>query len=121
MSAKSVDEGVRYSCPVELTLDVLGGKWKPLILWELRRRRRGFNALHAAIPTVSHKVLTQQLRALERDGIISRTTHEGRVRTVTYEFSPFGRTLHPVLDGLAHWAKTHYKALGVALDWPARR
>lgn len=120
MTARNLVERVRYSCPVELTLDVVGGKWKPLILWELRRRPRGFNALHAAIPSVSHKVLTQQLRALERDGIIARTIHEGRVRTVTYELSQFGRTLHPVLDALARWGKLHFRDLGVILDWPPR-
>lgn len=121
MAPREKQESVRYSCPVELTLGVIGGKWKPLILWELRGRARRFNKLHAALPGITHKVLTQQLRTLERDGIISRTVREGRVRTVEYAFSDFGRTLRPVLDALASWAKDHHRQVGAILDWrPAR-
>ena len=68
---RSVDR--RYSCPVELTLDVVGGKWKPMILWLLRGQKRRFNDLQAAMPGITHKVLTHQLRELERDGIVTRT------------------------------------------------
>jgi HxlR-like helix-turn-helix len=63
----------RYSCPVELTLDVVGGKWKPMILWLLRGPKRRFNDLQAAMPGITHKVLIHQLRELERDGIVTRT------------------------------------------------
>ena len=64
-------EGKVYACPVQLTLDVVGGKWKPLILWLLRDGPRRFNDLHKAMP-VTHKVLTQQLRQLERDDLVVR-------------------------------------------------
>jgi DNA-binding HxlR family transcriptional regulator len=63
-----------YACPVQLTIDIVGGKWKPLILWLLKGGRpRRFNDLQRAMPDVAHKVLIQQLRQLERDGLISRT------------------------------------------------
>ena len=107
----------RYHCPVDLTLDVIGGKWKPLILWELRRAPRQFNALREAVPGISHKVLTQQLRGLLRQGILERTVRDGRIRTVNYSLTEFGRSLCPVLDTLAAWAKRHHQRMGLALDW----
>jgi len=111
--------GARFACPVELTLAVIGGKWKPLILWELRAGARGFNALRGALPGVTHKVLAQQLRQLERDGIVARTEREGgphgRVRRVDYALTPFGRTLRPSLNALARWAKAHHAVVGATL------
>ena len=63
-----------YACPVRLTIDIVGGKWKPLILWLLKGGRpRRFNDLQRAMPEVAHKVFIQQLRQLERDGLVSRT------------------------------------------------
>jgi DNA-binding HxlR family transcriptional regulator len=111
-----------YTCPVDLTLDVIGGKWRPLILWELRPGGKQFNALHARLPGISHKVLTQQLRRLVRQGILERTVRDGGVRTVTYTLTEFGRSLCPVLDTLAGWAKHNHRRMGLLLDWnPARR
>jgi DNA-binding HxlR family transcriptional regulator len=107
----------RYHCPIDLTLDVIGGKWKPLILWELRPGGKQFNTLHAAIPGISHKVLTQQLQSLVRQGIVDRTVRDGRIRTVTYTMSEFGRSLHPLLDALAAWGKRHHQRMGLTLDW----
>lgn len=108
-----------FSCPVELTLAVIGGKWKPLILWELRAGTRGFNTLQNALqrtpPGVSHKVLTQQLRQLERDGLVSRAPSHTRGQRVDYALTAFGRTLQPALDALAEWAKVHHDAVGAAL------
>ncbi|MGH7719705.1 MAG: winged helix-turn-helix transcriptional regulator [Gemmatimonadaceae bacterium] len=100
-----------YACPVELTLDVIGGKWKPLILWELRAGPRRYNTLLHTVG-VSHKVLTQQLRALERRDIIVRTARERGERHVEYRLSEFGRTLRPVLNSMAGWAKRNQGRLG---------
>lgn len=108
-----------YTCPVRFTLDVVGGKWKPHLLWELRGGARGFNALVAALTGISHKVLAQQLAQLERDGLVERRERTGRVRRVDYALTPFGRTLRPSLDALARWAKAHHGVLGAALDWPS--
>jgi DNA-binding HxlR family transcriptional regulator len=117
MTRREESQPDRYTCPVDLTLDVIGGKWRPLILWELRRGAKQFNALHAAIPGISHKVLTEQLRALVRRGILERTVREGRIRTVAYTLNEFGRTLCPVLTSLATWAKRNHRRMGLALDW----
>jgi DNA-binding HxlR family transcriptional regulator len=96
-----------FTCPVERTLAVIGGKWKPAILWELRPGRRRFSELLAAVPGVTHQVLTRQLRQLQRDGIISRTVQTGGERHVEYSFTDFGRSLHPSRDAMADWAKRH--------------
>ena len=107
----SARSSARASCPVELTLSVIGGKWKPLILWELRGRPRRFRELEAALTGITHKVLSDQLRALERDGVLTRTVRDARVRTVEYALSEFGMTLRPVMNVMAHWAKLHNRRL----------
>jgi DNA-binding HxlR family transcriptional regulator len=109
-----------YFCPVELTLDVVGGKWKPLILWLLRQRKRRFNDLLASMPGVTHKVLIQRLRDLERDGLVERTvTGEPRIR-VDYGLSEFGMTLGPALDAMASWAKRNHRRFGTTIKLYAR-
>ena len=107
-----------YTCPVELTLDVMGRKWQPRILWELRAGPRRFNSLMHAVTNVSHKVLTQQLRSLEHDRLISRRVVDGHARSVEYSLTEFGRTLRPSLNALAKWAKEHHRQVGATLDWP---
>ena len=119
MPSRPGGEAAHYLCPVELTLDMVGGKWKPLILWELRGGTRRFNALEGALPGITHKVLAQQLRALERDGFVSRTVHDGRAPHVEYALSEFGDTLRPVLDAMARWAKEHHRQVGATLEGSA--
>ena len=67
--------GRSYQCPVEAALDVIGGKWKPLILWALGDRVLRFSELQKALPGVNTKMLTKQLRELEEDGVITRTVY----------------------------------------------
>lgn len=108
-----------YACPVQLTLDVVGGKWKPMILWLLRGGKRRFNDLQASIPGISHKVLTAHLRELQRDGVVSRTVvGEPRIR-VDYGLTEFGITLRPSLDAMANWAKRHHRHFGATIT-PSR-
>ncbi|MBB4636592.1 winged helix-turn-helix transcriptional regulator [Longimicrobium terrae] len=116
MNIHQTADPVHFTCPVELTIAMIGGKWKPLLLWELRGEPRRFNALQAAMPGITHKVLAQQLRGLERDGFITRTEREGEVRHVEYALSTFGGTLRPVLNAMADWAKTHHAQVGATLD-----
>ena len=98
-----------FNCPVELTLAVIGGKWKPGILWQLHDGSRHFNDLLRALPGITHKVLTSQLRQLERDGIVSRI--DG-----AYALSDFGQTLRLALDELATWGKMHATRYGARID-----
>lgn len=90
-------------CPVEATLRAMGGRWKPLILYHLRSRPVRFNGLRRLIPGVTQRMLTQHLRELERDGIVSRTVREVVPPHVEYALTERGRTLTPVLDAMAAW------------------
>lgn len=95
-------------CPVNATLEIISGKWKPSILCELRTGARRFSELKREIPAISEKVLAADLRALEADGIVSRRQfHEGAVLATEYAFTDFGRTLIPALTALADWGLTH--------------
>jgi DNA-binding HxlR family transcriptional regulator len=105
-----------YVCPVQFTIDVVGGKWKPLILWLLRSGGpRRFNDLQKAMPGVTHKVLIQQLRQLERDGLLRRTVSTTPQLEVDYRLTELGATLRPAMNELASWAKRHHRRFGVVL------
>ena len=105
-----------YACPVQLTIDIVGGKWKPLILWLLRGGRpRRFNDLQRAMPDVPHKVLIQHLRQLERDGLLARTVVGEPHRQVDYRLTAFGATLRPALNEMAAWAKRHHRRFGATI------
>jgi DNA-binding HxlR family transcriptional regulator len=96
------------ACPVMITLAVIGGKWKPAILWELRQHRvRRFGALKRALPDITQKMLTQQLRELEADGIIHRKVYAEVPPRVEYTQTDYGRSLTPILDEMAHWGMRH--------------
>ena len=99
-------------CPALLTLRVLSGKWKTRILWALRPSAKRFGQLRRALPDVSSKVLTSQLRELESAGIIRRTTFkQGAVTVVDYEYTPYGKTLIPALDALGEWGLKNFDRL----------
>ncbi|MGF1520903.1 MAG: winged helix-turn-helix transcriptional regulator [Leptolyngbyaceae cyanobacterium] len=97
---------------VQTTLKVLGGKWKILILWHLKDEARRFNALKRLIPEVSEKVLSQQLRELEKDDLVSRTVYSKVPPHVEYAFTEYGRTLEPVLQELCNWGEAHLERSG---------
>lgn len=98
--------GVRESeCRADLTLEVIGGKWKALILWHVHGKTRRFNELQRLIPGVTHKVLAQQLRALERDGVITRTVYASVPPIVEYALTDHGHTLWPIVDALCEWGR----------------
>jgi DNA-binding HxlR family transcriptional regulator len=95
--------GKSYHCPVEAALDVIGGKWKPLILWALGDNVLRFSELQKALPGVNTKMLTKQLRELEVDGVITRTVYPEVPPRVEYAITDFGRTLIPILQALCTW------------------
>jgi DNA-binding HxlR family transcriptional regulator len=90
-------------CPVADTISLIGGKWKPSILLQLKDGSRHFNELRRLLPHITQRMLTLQLRALERDGIITRTVHETVPPMVEYAFSERGLTLGPILDAMERW------------------
>ena len=105
-------------CPITASLEVLGGKWKVLVLARLAEHPLlRFGELHRLIPKVSQKMLTQQLRELEEAGLVARRIYAEVPPRVEYRLTPHGQTLQPVLSALRDWGDLHRQALGL----PARR
>ena len=96
-----------YECGLDAAIDVVGGKWKPMVLWALSVEPRRFGALRRELPSISEKVLTQQLRELERDGIVHREVHQQVPPKVVYSLSPLGETLNRALEPLGDWGEAH--------------
>ena len=95
--------GKTFHCPIEAALDVIGGKWKPLILWHLCGGIKRFSELQRELPGVNAKMLTRQLRELEGDGLVMRTVYPEVPPRVEYAITGFGRTLVPVMEALCAW------------------
>ncbi|WP_436860838.1 winged helix-turn-helix transcriptional regulator [Staphylococcus caeli] len=101
-----------YNIGVEATIDVIGGKWKPVILCHLQNNgRMRTSALKRAIPNITQKMLTQQLRELEKDGIIHRIVYDQVPPKVEYELSEYGSTLSKILSSLCYWGEFHVEKL----------
>lgn len=100
-----------YHCPVEVTMEILGGRWTAVILAHLKEAPRRFSELRRLIPDISEKMLTQRLRAMEAEGIVSRTVLADTPPHVEYDLTPAGRSLAPALQSLyewgERWAETH--------------
>jgi DNA-binding HxlR family transcriptional regulator len=92
-----------YFCPIELTLDVLGPKWRIVLLWWIKQDIRRFSDLKAVIPGISDQELTRQIRALEQSGIITRQRYQERPPRVEYSLTELGRSLDPVIEAICHW------------------
>ncbi len=99
-----------FRCGIEAALQVIGGKWKTLILWHLMEPRR-FGELKRLTTGISEKMLIQQLRDLERDGIVSRKDFQEIPPRVEYALTPFGKTLKTALTPLCDWGKKHMKRI----------
>ncbi|MBY4607714.1 helix-turn-helix transcriptional regulator [Rhizobium sp. 9T] len=94
-------------CPVEATLSFLDGKWKGVILFHLMQGTLRFNELRRKLPTVTQRMLTKQLRELEKSGLVSRTVYPVVPPRVEYKMTPLGTTLKPVILALAAWGEEH--------------
>lgn len=93
------------TCPVKAALDVIRGRWKPSILFELRGSKKRFSELQEAIPGITAQTLSLQLRQLEADDIVSRTVYPEVPARVEYELTEFGGTLAPIFEELEEWGK----------------
>ncbi|MDP3545836.1 MAG: helix-turn-helix domain-containing protein [Phreatobacter sp.] len=102
------------ACPTRRVLDRVGDKWAVLILILLARGTKRFNALRRLIDGVSQKMLSQTLKSLERDGLVSRRVIPSVPVTVEYSITPLGMTLHEAVDPLRVWAETHIGAVEAA-------
>jgi DNA-binding HxlR family transcriptional regulator len=100
-------EAIVYGCAVGASVGMVGGKWKTSILLHLRDQTLRFGSLQRLVGC-SQKVLTQQLKELEHDGIVQRQVYAEVPPRVEYSLSEYGRTLQPVLDALYAWGREHY-------------
>jgi len=96
---------------VKVTLEAMGGKWKPLIMFLLVDQTLRFSELQRNIIHITQKMLTEQLRELEKDGLISRKVYPQVPPKVEYSMTPYGRTLLPVLETMHKWGQTHRDSL----------
>jgi DNA-binding HxlR family transcriptional regulator len=100
-----------FSCGLEAALAVLGGKWKPLVLYHLAKGTLRYGELRRAVGAVTHKVLIQQLKELEADGVVKRVDHGEIPPRVDYSLTRFGRTLAEALGPLCQWGTDHVREI----------
>lgn len=91
------------SCPAEITLHVIRGRWKVVILWFLFQETKRFSDLVRSMTGITQKMLTQQLRELERDRIVQRKVYPQVPPKVGYSLTPLGRSLKPIVDAMHRW------------------
>lgn len=103
-------------CPTRRVLDRIGDKWTTLIIGLLEEGPQRFSALQRSIQGISQKMLTQTLRSLERDGLISRTLYPEVPPRVEYALTPLGKTLCAPISAIVHWAEDHFVEVVAAQD-----
>ncbi|SHF09463.1 transcriptional regulator, HxlR family [Fodinibius roseus] len=101
------DAQENIECPITAMLELIGGKWKPIILYNLTSGTRRFGQIDVRIPGISRKVLTEQLRQLEKDGLIKRKEYNEIPPRVEYSLTELGESLSPVFKEMASWGKEH--------------
>jgi len=101
-------------CAVEITADIIGGKWKPMILFYLQDQTRRFGEIHRLIPRVTKKMLTQRLRELETGGIVHRKVFAQVPPRVEYSLTRHGQSLRPILELMSKWGDLHRSRYGGA-------
>src|SRR5882724_1492980 len=102
-----------FYCPVKLTTDIIGGKWKPLILFYLEGRTRRFGELQKLSPGMTKKMLTQHLRELERDEVVHRKVYAEVPPKVEYSLTKHGESLKPILKLMSTWGTKHRARYGI--------
>ncbi|MFO0357413.1 MAG: winged helix-turn-helix transcriptional regulator [Sphingobacteriaceae bacterium] len=95
------------NCPVGYCMNIIGGKWKPTIIYMIRTDRNRYSLLLKNITEISKQTLTNQLRELENDGILERIIYPEIPPRVEYKITPYGKTLLPIIDSMSKWARQH--------------
>ena len=101
----------QFRCGMEATLSVIGGKWKIMLVWFLLDGTRRFGAFRRQFPEITQKVLTQQLRELEADGVVRREVFPVVPSRVEYSLTPFGQSLRPLIGAIEGWGLSHVERL----------
>ena len=107
-------EKVTFTCPVEATLSLIGGKYKPIILWHLIKQPLHYMELQRLIPNATSKMLSQQLRALEKSGMISRAVIPEKPPKTIYSLTNFGASIIPVLDSMCDWGTVYLDEVNIS-------
>ncbi len=100
-----------YSCGLDAAVDVIGGKWKPLILWELHAGVHRFGQLRRGVAGISEKMLIQQLREMESDGLVHREVYREVPPRVEYSLTTLGESLNTALLSLGDWGEEHMRTI----------
>lgn len=104
---------INQNCPVSATIRLIGGKYKAFLLWHLTGQTLRFNQLHKLVPEATPKMLTQQLRELEEDGLITRTVYPVVPPRVEYSLTELGQSLFPILEAMYNWGSALMKKEGL--------
>ena len=112
------EPGKQYHCAVELAVDVIGGKWRPVILAHLKEGVHRYGELRRRIPDMSEKMLAQRLRELQEDGLVQRIEHEGKPAHVEYRLTEEGWSLAPVLQALYDWGTARAARTSIPINTP---
>jgi DNA-binding HxlR family transcriptional regulator len=98
---------MEYECPLTLTLEIIGGKWKALVIYHLRKGPLRTSELKRTLPKITQKMLTQQLRELESDGLVVRQVYDNIPPKVEYSLTTLGESTIPLLNSLCAWGRTY--------------
>lgn len=109
-----------YSCGLDAAVDLVGGKWKPLVLRALNQQPRRFGELRRELDGISEKVLIQQLKELGSDGLVHREIHDQVPPKVVYSLTPLGESLHRALEPLGDWGEAHIDHITAVRDATSR-
>src|ERR1700742_3029182 len=99
----------KTNCPAEITLSVIGGRWKTVLLYHLFQGVKRFSELQRALSGITQKMLTQQLREMERDGLVHREVYAEVPPRVEYSLTPLGQTLEPVVHAMCDWGVNYQR------------
>lgn len=105
-----VEECKEITCPVEMTISLIGGKYKVVILWHLMNGTLRYNEIHKKLSKATDKMLTQQLRELERDGLITRTVYPVVPPKTEYNLTELGESLRPIFLRIHTWGSNYMEA-----------
>lgn len=97
--------GEEYHCALDVTMDYIAGKWKTVVLWYLKKDKKRYGELRKLIPDITEKMLSLQLKQLEKDGIVLRKVYAEIPPRVEYSLTTFGKTLIPVIEAIAKWGR----------------
>lgn len=108
--------GQEFHCAMDVTMNYIGGKWKTVVLWYLRKDKKRFSELKKLIPNITEKMLSLQLKDLERDGIVGRKLYPQVPPRVEYFLTDFGKSLIPMLEEIARWGRNLAESKGKVID-----